>query len=156
MFAPPDTVEPYVPRRIAFREVRRVGDWAVKLYTITNRPAFSAEATVEAVGWALPHWLERAEASPLPVYRVAFLIVHEAREGLWILLCWWAGGEMVETVVHFASHDVPAHLKPSPHEGSLVCVWELEVMLHERRAWIEHVLRPAPDLPAYLNDVLNP
>jgi hypothetical protein len=39
-------------------------------------------------------------------------------------------------------------------DDSLGCVWELEVILHERTAWIDHVLNSdADDFQAYLRDV---
>ena len=35
------------------------------------------------------------------------------------------------------------------------CVWELPPLLHERDAWVRHMLTPdAPDLDAYLADSL--
>jgi len=44
------------------------------------------------------------------------------------------------------------------HDGDAVgCVWELEVLLHERAAWTDHVLNSeADDYRAYLQDVFSP
>lgn len=40
--------------------------------------------------------------------------------------------------------------------GLAMCVWELQVIQHEREAWLRHVLTPSGrhDVPAYLADVL--
>ena len=46
---------------------------------------------------------------------------------------------------HFVRHDLPW----------IGCVWELPPVLHERDAWVRHLLTPdAPDLQAYVADTL--
>lgn len=151
----PLTFEQYQPRRIAFHQLVEIEGWFVKIYTITNRPQFASSETLEAAITALPLCLSIPKTSDLPVYNVAFLIVHEAREGAWLLFSWWTGGEMLETEVYFASRAMPDHIQPSPHDGTLMCVWEMEVLWHERKAWIKHVLSQPdhPALLAYINDV---
>lgn len=140
--------ETYKDRRIEFKKPIAVWDWKVKIYTITNKQIFEAQNTLEEVLLQLPNWLNEAAKSILPTYNQAFLIVHEAREGTWILLNWWTGGEMIETKVFFAEVETPKAIKPSPHKNSLLCVWELQVLSHEREAWIRHVLSNA-EIPAY-------
>ena len=156
--ASPPRFEAYQARAITFYDVVRVEDWHVKVYTITNRTAFGADAVLTKALARLSTWLGWAQHTGLPVYQHAFLIVHEAREGVWILLNWWTGGEMIQTAVYFADSATPDVIAPSPHAGALVCVWELEVIWHERRAWISHVLQhaEAPHFGRYLNDVLQP
>ena len=99
-----------------------------------------------------------ANQSNLPTYKTAFLIVHEAREGVLILLNWWTGENMVETQIFFANYNTPNKIEASPFkEKALVCIWEIEIFSHERKAWISHVLsKPdAPDYGAYFEDVLG-
>ena len=41
-------------------------------------------------------------------------------------------------------------------ETTMACVWELQVMCHERNAWVQHGMKsPEPDFHAYMADVLN-
>ena len=149
--------ETYRPRTISFHRCMGIQDWTVKVYTITNKDAFNSLAILDNCKNHLPVWLSSIENSTLPTYKQAFLIVHEAREGVWILLNWWTGGEMIETKVFFASFDLPMEITDSPYNtNALLCVWELEVFAHERASWISHVLSKAdnPDFNAYIKDTL--
>ncbi len=150
--------EEYQSRRIEIVDVLSISGWNVKVYTITNNKNFSSKAqlTLNEAILSIPNWLEEVSFSTLPIYNSAFLIVHEAREGVWILLNWWTGGEMIETKTFFAETDQPLLIKNTPHKNSLLCVWELEVFAFERKSWIKHVLSEAcsPDFVGYTNDHL--
>ncbi len=151
------TFEAYRPRTILFDRCMGVQDWAVKVYTITNKGEFDSLTILDNCKNHLPFWLSNIENSALPIYKQAFLIVHEAREGVWILLNWWTGGEMIETKVFFSSFDTPMEITNSPYDtNALLCIWELEVFAHERASWITHILSKAddPDYTAYINDTL--
>ncbi|WP_282040991.1 hypothetical protein [Winogradskyella flava] len=147
--------ETYKSRTIAFDTCLDINEWGVKIYTITNKDKFGSKYILMNVKKHLPVWLKQIENSTLPIYKQAFLIVHEAREGVWILLNWWTGGEMIETKVFFSSFDSSEIITDSPYNtNSLLCVWELEVFAHERASWIKHVLLNAntPDYLGYIND----
>lgn len=147
--------EHYEQRKIDFVETISVNEFKVKIYTITNRSEFESQATLTSCIEALPNWLNNAKGSTIPTHRHAFLIVHEAREGVLILLSWWTGENMVETKIYFADFKTPADVKISIYNPKqLVCIWELEVFYHERKAWIKHVLSKSnkPDFIAYQND----
>lgn len=146
------TLEAYVDRPIAYYELIRVGEWQVKTYRIGDFAHKRSEEIFSQALDQLPLWLGKAENTGLPVYQIAFLIFHEGREGMWMLLNWWTGGEMLQTHVYFCGYPREARIQPASHEGGLICVWELEVVLHERKAWIKHALREAPDKDAYLAD----
>ena len=84
--------------------------------------------------------------------------MHEAREGVLVLLNWFTGENMVETKIYFADFTNPSEIKPSIYNPkALVCIWELEIFAHERKAWIQHVLSKAdsPDFDSYINDTMN-
>ncbi len=148
--------EHYKDREIAYYGLLDVAGWQVKTYTISNKPQFTAHTIRDLVLSALPNWLEKPGASQLPTYDHAFLIMHEAREGVWILLNWWTGGEMIARSTWFAGYEEPFQLVQQPENDGLVCVWELEVLWHERKAWIKHVLQHPqnPSYERYTQDVL--
>ncbi len=149
------TFEKYKPRTIHFSELFQKQEWSVKVYTISNKNRFDSLEILEKAKELLPDLLLEAAESTLAVYKKAFLIVHEGREGVWILLSWWTGGEMLRTKVLFAAFEHPIVIKKSPYQtNALLCVWELEVFAHERNAWVRHVLVENPNFTAYLNDVL--
>ncbi|MEM9894745.1 MAG: hypothetical protein AAF789_00120 [Bacteroidota bacterium] len=147
----------YKPRQIAYSGITRINDWVIKVYTITLHELFRSSQVYASIMNSLEEMLAKAFSSTLPTHRHAFLIVHEAREGVWVLLSWWTGGEMLETKVQFVSFDAPTLLKSTPHDGHLICVWELEIVQHERAAWIKHVLMNAnePQFLDYQNDILQ-
>lgn len=151
--------ETYRPRKIEFRKLLTVNDWNVKVYSITLNSNFQSLKILKRLEKELPMFLIAADESTLPTYKIAFLIVHEAREGVWALFNWWAGGEMIETKVYFVNYNEPHLIKESPYTpNSLLCVWELEIFAHERLSWINSVLKNAakPDFKYYLNDVIIP
>ena len=150
--------ESYRDRQILFRETRLVRDWWIKVYTITLNSKFESTETCSTVLERLDRFvLEGPGHSGLPSHHHAFLIIHEAREGVWILFSWWTGGEMLQTEGYFSSYEAPTKIERSNHVGSLVCVWELAVFIHERSAWIRHILSTAgrPRFESYRSDVFH-
>lgn len=149
-------LELYRDRKIAFHDVVEAAGWQVKVYTITNKAQFAAQTVRDQVLAYLPAWLSKPHETALPVYKHAFLIIHEAREGVWILLNWWTGGEMIQRSTWFTSLEEPPMVMHQPEHDGLVCVWELEVMFHERKAWIKHVLQHPenPQFDHYTEDTL--
>ncbi len=148
--------ERYRPRALKFQEILKTGDWKIKVYTISNRPAFESQDILQNAVQAVPDWLSKYKYHDLPVYDLGWLTVHEGREGVWVLLSWWTGGEMLETVLHFVDYKQPNQFQSSPYsKNDIICVWELEVVIHERQAWIDHVLNSpdTPDFAGYLNNV---
>ncbi len=146
----------YQARSIRFYNVVHTREWQTKVYHITYQDRFSAQATLNAALATLPQWLAEAEAKTTVSGKLANLIVHEGRDGIWSILSWWVGGNMLQTQTYFSSLEQPQTLIPYAPEGSLACVWELAVINHERIAWTNHILKQAePDYKALLADVLN-
>lgn len=79
-------------------------------------------------------------------------MIHEGRDGVWVILSWWTGENMLRSVTFATSAAMPKEFVITPKEGGMVCVWELEVIDFERKMWIEYVLRKAknPDFAGYL------
>jgi hypothetical protein len=125
----------YEPRSISFLE--REG--RVKHYGIGRpRPALVA-ATREAA------------RATVPPDALGFTIAHEgATTGLGIVY-WWANDNEIHSRVF--SEDAGA-LEPADGTG-MACVWELEVIDFERRAYLEDVLKEG-DVEAYLERALEP
>jgi len=148
--------EKYHDRTIRFEGNFKMAEWHTKIYSISIHEIFQNKKALETAANALPDMVKQAKASQLPTYGHSILIVHEAREGIWVLFSWWTGGEMLETVTFFIDFEEPTLLKPSPHPNFLICIWEMEVLIHERLAWIKHVLSHPddPHFSDYLNDTL--
>ncbi len=143
---------PYKSRKIDFLETQSVGDWKVKTYTITSRGQFESTPQLEMAKKELPDMLSIAEQH----HGYAFLIVHEATDGLWILLNWWTGKEMLRTLTY---HIGPgsSNMVALPPAGSMACVWEMKVICFERELWLEKILlnHTNPDFESYARTGLS-
>ncbi|MEN0005695.1 MAG: hypothetical protein AAF798_16215 [Bacteroidota bacterium] len=151
------TFRAYRDRTIAFQSVETIEDWHIKVYTISYQPTFGATVILAKAKQLLPQWISKAQATTLPAHKLGFLIVHEGSDGTWMLFYWWTGGEMLGNQLFFAPTDQPQHIEANPHPFGLVCIWELEIIQHERQAWIRHVLAQAamPNINDYLQDYLS-
>lgn len=74
-----------------------------------------------------------------------------AGEQLWLLVDLWVD-DILRHFLFRGRGDNPVQFVAGPPDGTSMCVWELEIVKHERDAWVEHVLtKPAkPSFPAYL------
>jgi hypothetical protein len=145
----------YAQRNVRFLEIYRTEGWILKLYGI----AWQGSAPhIEVVEQA-----KRATARVLPSpaetenrYGVGFVIIHDGQDARWLLVDWWE----LESILHHQLLTMPldggAPFEPAP-PGMTACVWELPVILFERDAWVNTVLRnpDRPDLTAYLSCQLN-
>ena len=147
----------YKPRVVELNQLAKVDRWNVKVYTITNRPAFESVNVLENTLANLPKWLARSRELEFPTYDQAFLIVHEGRDGVWSLINWWTGGEMLKCKTFFTDFAKPDVFEEVPRDGFMACVWELAVISFERLMWVECVLKKSanPDLDGYSQKRLN-
>jgi hypothetical protein len=149
--------EQYKPRKINFIETVSIHNSTIKIYTITHQLKFGSNETLKSAINELPIWLTDIENSNLPTHNNAFLIVHEAKEGVLILFNWWTDGEMVETKIYYSNYKSPNKIEASIFDSkALVCIWELEIFYHERKAWIKYVLENSkkPDFKSYSQNYL--
>ncbi|HAS46996.1 MAG TPA: hypothetical protein DCS93_41315 [Microscillaceae bacterium] len=150
-------METYQTRKIAFRELLPIHDWQVKSYTITKHASFRAETTYQAVLQQLPQWLKMENSFNAKHQKIAFLIVHEGTEGVFVLVNWWVGDNMLNSLIFMAKHEHPEVFEQISGDGLMACVWELEVINHERISWLNHVLKPSPQsqFENYLQDTIT-
>lgn len=150
----------YEPRPVRFLGVAVTGaGWRIKHYSIT---AAGMGGTVPAAA-AQAAWRTAEAALPLPPdtggdrHGIAVLTMHMGLEGFWVLVDWWAHGDILMHRHFRAPVNEPETLCDVAAGGFGPCVWELAVQAHERDAWLRHVLaNPAgPDLRAYLADGLT-
>jgi hypothetical protein len=77
------------------------------------------------------------------------VIAHDARAAGLALVYWWDNENEIHGRFFASPLDDPSALVPNDGTG-LACVWELEVLDFERRAWLEDVLKN-DDVEAYLS-----
>ena len=83
-----------------------------------------------------------------------FTIAHRGVSAALSLVYWWANENELHADFSVAPLDAPDQLGPYESTG-IACVWEMEVMDFERRAWLQDVLID-DDLDAYLSRALDP
>jgi hypothetical protein len=146
----PVSAEPYRPRRTEWLGVTECAGWQVKQIAIVADGGSLSEAELMAAFEAAERDLPqppRAESR----LGAGFVIAHRGAAALWVLVCWWESEILYERM--WRADLGTADLRRMPPDGPTACVWELLAIDHERRAWIEHVLRrpAAPDISGYLS-----
>lgn len=148
--------EPYSTRPVRFLELAEQDGWRVKVYGISVHDERPDDALVDA---AIEHAFDQLPSPPTADDRhgVAILIVHEGNDGIWLLLDWWFGQDMLKHRLFSAPFDDPDSFEDISDTHTMACVWELSVFSFEREAWVETVLanEDGPDLDAYLSREFN-
>ena len=146
----------YIPRTIHFQEILEVApNWKLKVYFIHDVNG-DLSSHYDRVKPLIPAWLGMENDFNSDHSFIGFLILHHGREGIFYLINWWVGENMLHGQVFFTSHDDPTQFKHISGSGLIACVWEMEVMNHERIAWSVHVFKAdKPNYLYYLNDQLN-
>ncbi len=126
----------YVPRKVKPRPVITVNGYRLKPYEIYFdegvKGCIEDDDELQAIiSPCLP-----VSEDPLD-HGIGFVIIHFARDGNYLLLSHWYGGNMLK-------HDL-FELKQTPTRwqvislestGIVACVWELQVITFERQTWI--------------------
>lgn len=148
--------EEYKTRTIQFQEWLQVGDWQVKVYTISRTSDFNQPVFYKLAMEQLPAWLTMKNGFNSSHEKVAFLILHSGEEGIFSIINWWVGKNMLNTHIFITNYLDLREFRKISGDGLAPCVWELEVINHERCSWMEHVLKQSGDgLNAYLSDVME-
>lgn len=147
----------YKERSIRFLEISDFNDWKVKIYVIQKEESEIPRDTIERIKREIPSWLKMENSFNSSHVHLAFLVIHFGTEGIFSIINWWVGGEMLNTHVFLTPYDNHNIFNQISGDGLAPCIWELEVINHERIALITHILKkmPNPDYDGYLSDVTN-
>lgn len=148
----------YKKRPIRYLGTFEKDGWRLKVYGISALSERPSDALVNAIK------AKAAEILPFPAvadsrYGVGFLYAHQGRDGGgFASVNWWANENELFHYQYEASPDSVSALRPVEETGgSACCVWDIAVIEHERRAWVECVLAntSGPDLDAYMARTFN-
>ncbi|MFP3943581.1 MAG: isochorismatase [Alphaproteobacteria bacterium] len=141
--------EPFRPRSVRYAGIREEHGWRIKQYRVTyeNRP-YRPEDFAPAIETALGVLPQPPVTPARP--GVAVLIAHQGREADYLVLAWWDNEN--ELPVRVWVRDGSGWRTAGTSES--FCVWDLEILWHEREAFVRHMLSPpaGPDAQAYLED----
>lgn len=63
---------------------------------------------------------------------------------------------MLNTNIFMTNPEIPHQFKKISGDGLAPCIWELEIINHERISWTSNVLKQHnPNYEKYLNDTIN-
>jgi hypothetical protein len=131
----------YEPRSISLLDRDgQLKHYGIAVHDRVPRPALAA-ATRRVAHEVVP------EGAP------GFTIAHDAATAGLALVFWWANENELHRQTFAAPLDDPGGLEPDDGTG-MACVWELEVIDFERRAWLEDVLK-GDDLRRYQQRALD-
>jgi hypothetical protein len=131
----------YEPRSISL-----VGrDGPLKHYGIALHDRVPQPALVAAT--------RRVAREVIPQGAYGFTIAHDAATAGLGLVYWWANENELHQRVFASPLGDPGALEPAGGTG-MACVWELEVIDFERRAWLNDVLK-GEDARRYTGRVLE-
>lgn len=135
---PVPPTQPLEERPIRWIEIEGQRGWKLKLYAITLSGEGLAEPVMGAVDGALRS-IERAPTTG----SAGFVMVHQGRDALWLLVALWKGDSLHHTVYRSGPRHAPEFLAVPPAARPRACgrspVWS-----HERGAYLAHVLQPRP------------
>ncbi len=148
----------YTPRHIKFLKTLEIEDWKVKVYLIDkDQNKLVDEAFYDRLQFQLPKWLSLENSFNAVHSNHAFLIVHGGSEGVFSIINWWVGKNMLNTHVFLSPYEDLDQFEMISGDGLHTCVWELEVINHERKSWLKHILMKEedPDYSSYIMDTIN-
>ncbi|BAK75998.1 hypothetical protein NH8B_1172 [Pseudogulbenkiania sp. NH8B] len=140
---------PYQPRPLAARGVLAApGGWRLKLYDIAYDSLPLDEARFAAgVDGALAGLPQPALTAQRP--GVGALIRHAGRGMDYLVLVYWDNEN--ECLIRVWVRDENGWRTA---RAESFCVWDMQVIWHEREACVRHLLSDAPDMDGYLADTL--
>jgi hypothetical protein len=148
-----DTLRPagtHRTRAIRFLRPERVGDWRLKLYSIAADGELARPELLDA-SLALAPSIFPAAALGNERHGVGFIIVHDARTASIALYYWWQSFNELHQRIYAGPKSDPRAMTQLANQ-SAGCVWEIEIIDFERRAWLADVLAnpDGPDVARYL------
>ena len=141
----------YAPRPIRFDGVHAFGAWRVKTYVITHGERPFARARFDGAERLARGALPETVAPERP--GAAFLVLHQGNGADYAVLGWWDRENELPLRVWIRDGEEWR----AARGGESLCVWDLQVVWHEREAWVATVLADgdAAAVDAYLARALD-
>ncbi|MFG0258272.1 MAG: isochorismatase [Phycisphaerales bacterium JB043] len=125
--------------------------WRLKRYVVC---AEGREIDGTSLGGGVARLMERLGGLSEHCPGVGFVIVHLGSGWDYLVGCWWDNEN--ELCVRVLSRERGEERWAVARENQSFCVWDMEVMWHERNAYVEHVLTDTRgDVEGYMRDVLG-
>lgn len=148
---------PFTERHLRTLEPVELAGRRLKRYHVNVTDAEIDPAIQEAAYAYLPKLLPGLDETP----GAGFVVHHKGEHAAYINAYTWVWDNVIECHTAAAGEPFlgcpdrdPTHFTEITRSW-IGCVWELAPLVHERSAWVRHMLAPdVPDLPGYLADLL--
>lgn len=147
-------MEKFKKRAVKYLDLVEFGDWKFKMYSMKYDESVATPDIENIVKAALPAWIkEKSQINDFPNYKVGNVIIHEAMDSILVVVNWWVYENVIQGHVYTSDYKNPNKFTDFSSKGLQFCVWEMNILWHERNLWVEHVLKQAdkPDWDSYLN-----
>ena len=114
-------MEKYKTRKIQFRELIEINGWKIKIYTISKSGDFNHKLFYQNVLEELPEWLVEDNGFDSSNDKIAFLILHSGAEGIFSLINWWVGKNMLNTHIFISLPEKPTEYRRISGNGLAPC-----------------------------------
>ncbi|TCO44893.1 hypothetical protein EV646_10965 [Kribbella antiqua] len=138
----PRPVTPLMPWRYPHR--------LVKPYVVTARGRQWDDNMVELARGTATRQLEFDDA--MGAIGLAVVVLHLGTDGIYLVVQSWARD--FQSRLSIFSGIEADDLRPAPI-GAGPCIWEQEVLSHERASYVTHILTGDVDIDAWLDDALD-
>ena len=151
-------MEKFKKRAVKYLEIIEFGDWKFKLYSIKYNELRVTPEIENVIKAILPDWIkEKSQINDFPNYKIGTVIIHEAKDSILVVVNWWIYENVIQGHVYTSEYENPSKFLDISSKGLQFCVWEMNILWHERNAWVKHVLmkNEKPDFESYLMEHLN-
>jgi len=131
-------MHPYKARQIEFHGLDSIDGWHLKRYSISHDRS-PIDWTAFAPGMALAHTALPQPSTAPGRSGVGFIIAHQGRTGNYAVLGWWDRENELPLRV-FVSPDRQPQSWRTNQASESICIWDLEIIWGERKAYIETML----------------
>ncbi|PZX19105.1 hypothetical protein LX81_00805 [Palleronia aestuarii] len=140
----------YAPRLRRVLAPWRVGSLGLRVHWIDARenetpPRPLLDAARDHAASVLPETVEEEGGA----VGVGFVVLHRGEAGTWLLMDWWAHGDILCQRLSRSDPDATDFVSMDDRPLS-ACVWELEPIAEERARFVATMMNGAPDAAAYL------
>ena len=147
-------MEKFKKRATKYLGITEFGDWKFKLYSMKYDESRVTPEIEKIIKTALPDWIkEKYQENDFPNYKIGTAIIHEAMDSILVVVNWWVYENVIQNCVYTSGYENPDKLVDFTSKGLRFCVWEMNILWHERNLWVEHVLEKSdkPDWDSYLS-----
>lgn len=147
-------MEQFKKRAVSYLGLHEFNDWKFKIYSLKYDETRIIPDIEKIIKSKLPNWVkEKTQINSFPNYKIGTVIIHEAKDCVLTIVNWWVYENVIQNHVYFSELDSPNDIEDYSNKGVQFCVWEMNIIWHERNLWVEHILKKSekPDWKSYLN-----